>query len=223
MHWWTNPDPDALNRPRSLRTGSRWVQLASRGDDQASEPQRDHEQSGPDTVEVRLTASSVSSHGTTSSRITPRRWPCRLGAPQPTASRGGRASVAVAAAVGLQFTIPLRLVFRPHRFLPVVALLLVVAPLVATPRRINSQSTSLRRLSLVMIAVLSVANAWSAVSSYAPRCRDRGPRGWATAEQWRCDLAHQRDRLLALGVRPGWSGMTSQRPSRAPGTSCFRR
>ena len=73
------------------------------------------------------------------------------------------ASVAVAAAVGLLFTIPHRLVFRPQWLLPVVALLLLVALLVANPRRINRQSTSLRRLSLLMIAVLSVANAWSAV------------------------------------------------------------
>ena len=73
------------------------------------------------------------------------------------------ASLAVAAAVGLQFTIPHRLMFRPHWLLPVVALLLLAALLVANPMRINRQSTSIRRLSLLMIAVLSVANAWSAV------------------------------------------------------------
>lgn len=73
------------------------------------------------------------------------------------------ASVAVAAAVGLQFTIPRRLMFRPHWLLPVVALLLLAALVVVNPTRINRQSTSIRRLSLLMIAVLSVANAWSAM------------------------------------------------------------
>ncbi len=73
------------------------------------------------------------------------------------------ASVAVAAAVALQFTIPRHLMFRPHWLLPVVALLLLAALLVANPMRINRQSTSIRRSSLLMIAVLSVANAWSAV------------------------------------------------------------
>lgn len=72
-------------------------------------------------------------------------------------------SIAIAAAVGLQFTIPRRLEFHPHWLLPAVASLLLVALVAVNPKRIDRESKVLRRASMLMIGVLTFANAWSAV------------------------------------------------------------
>jgi uncharacterized membrane protein len=70
--------------------------------------------------------------------------------------------VAVAAAVALQFPLPGRLVLvHPDWLLPAVQGLLLVALVVANPRRINAESRAIRLLSLILAALLSLANVWS--------------------------------------------------------------
>ncbi|HEV2254512.1 MAG TPA: hypothetical protein VGS06_15065 [Streptosporangiaceae bacterium] len=72
------------------------------------------------------------------------------------------ATVAVAAAVALQFPLPGRLVLlHPAWILPTLQILLLVALIMANPRRINSESRAIRLLGLTLTALLSLANAWS--------------------------------------------------------------
>ena len=72
------------------------------------------------------------------------------------------ATVAVAAAVALQFPLPGRLVLlHPAWILPTLQILLLVALITANPRRINSGSRAIRLLGLTLTALLSLANAWS--------------------------------------------------------------
>jgi hypothetical protein len=71
-------------------------------------------------------------------------------------------SVAVAAAVALQFPLPGRLVLvHPAWLLPALEGLLLVALVTANPRRINRESRALRLLGLTLAAILSLANAFS--------------------------------------------------------------
>jgi hypothetical protein len=71
-------------------------------------------------------------------------------------------SVAVAAAVALQFPLPGRLVLlHPDWLLPALEGLLLLALVTANPRRINRESRALRLLGLTFAALLSLANAWS--------------------------------------------------------------
>jgi hypothetical protein len=71
-------------------------------------------------------------------------------------------SVAVAAAVALQFPLPGRLVLlHPVWLLPALQGLLLLALIMANPRRINRESRSLRLLGLTFAALLSLANTWS--------------------------------------------------------------
>jgi uncharacterized membrane protein len=71
-------------------------------------------------------------------------------------------AVAVAAAVALQFPLPGRLVLlSPSWLLPMIQGLLLIALVMANPDRINRESRALRVLSLIVVGVLSLANAWS--------------------------------------------------------------
>jgi hypothetical protein len=71
-------------------------------------------------------------------------------------------TIAVAAAVALQFPLPDRLVLlRPAWLLPALEGLLLVGLVTANPRRINRESQAIRLASLTLAALLSLANAWS--------------------------------------------------------------
>ncbi len=73
-----------------------------------------------------------------------------------------QATLAVAVAVALQFPLPGRLVLlHPAWVLPTLQGLLLLALIVANPRRINRESRVIRLLGLTLAGVLSLANAWS--------------------------------------------------------------
>ncbi len=75
-----------------------------------------------------------------------------------------QAALCVAAAVALQFGVPDRLTLvHPVWVLPVAQGLLLVALVVANPKRINRRSRTLRMLGLTLAAFLSLANAWSVI------------------------------------------------------------
>jgi hypothetical protein len=74
-----------------------------------------------------------------------------------------QAAVAVAAAVALQYLLPGRLVLlRPVWLLPTLQVLLLIALVIAGPRRFSTtESRVIRWLSLALTALISLANAWS--------------------------------------------------------------
>jgi uncharacterized membrane protein len=73
-----------------------------------------------------------------------------------------QATVAVAVVIALQFPLPGRLILvRPVWLLPALEGLLLLILVVANPHRINRSSRAIRMVSLALVAVLSLANAWS--------------------------------------------------------------
>jgi uncharacterized membrane protein len=82
---------------------------------------------------------------------------------RPTAGEARwQVAAATAIAIALQIAVPQRLdLVRPTWILPATQGLLLVALVMANPRRINRQSQALRLLSLTLAALLSVANGWS--------------------------------------------------------------
>jgi hypothetical protein len=73
-----------------------------------------------------------------------------------------QATLAIVVAIALQFPLPGRLVLlHPAWLLPALESLLLVVLVMANPRRINRQSQAIRVVSLSLIAILSLTNAWS--------------------------------------------------------------
>jgi uncharacterized membrane protein len=73
-------------------------------------------------------------------------------------------TVVLCVAIVVQWLLPERVSIHPHWLLPVLALALMGALLVANPhRRIERSSRLLRLLGLLLAAVISLANGWSAV------------------------------------------------------------
>jgi uncharacterized membrane protein len=70
-------------------------------------------------------------------------------------------SLGILVAVALQGSLPEAVAVRPRWVLPVVAVALLTALVGANPRRINRPSPMLRAGSLALIAVITLANAWS--------------------------------------------------------------
>ncbi len=74
-------------------------------------------------------------------------------------------TTAIAVAIALQFAVPGQFVLlEPHWVLPATQIALAVVLLLANPRRIDRQSQVVRVLGLVLAALISLANAWSAVA-----------------------------------------------------------
>jgi hypothetical protein len=67
----------------------------------------------------------------------------------------------VAIAIALQIVLPNRLVINPAWLLPSLEGALMVGLIAANPRRINRTSNLLRAASVSLIALISLANAWS--------------------------------------------------------------
>jgi hypothetical protein len=72
------------------------------------------------------------------------------------------AGLAILAAVVLQLLLPQDLAFSPRFLLPAIELGLLAALLIANPLRIDRESTVLRAIAIALLAVASVATAWSA-------------------------------------------------------------
>jgi uncharacterized membrane protein len=72
-------------------------------------------------------------------------------------------SLAILAAIALQLSLPYHLSVHPRFLLPAAEALLLIALIIANPRRINRQSQQLRTASMGLIALISIANASSAV------------------------------------------------------------
>jgi uncharacterized membrane protein len=66
-------------------------------------------------------------------------------------------------AIALQLAIPERLSVRPNWVLPALEFVLLAIVIIANPRRIDRDEIWLRYTSIAIVAVASVANAWSAV------------------------------------------------------------
>ncbi len=71
-------------------------------------------------------------------------------------------SIAMVAAIGLQVALPERLNLSSRFLLPAIEAVLLVVLVAVNPRRIDRASRPLRLLGLVLIAVASLANAYSA-------------------------------------------------------------
>jgi hypothetical protein len=105
-------------------------------------------------------------------------------------------SIAVLTAVALQLLLPDVLALGPTWLLPVPELVLFVVLVVANPVRICRESRLLRLGSLSLIAVISVANAWSAVTLVVRRssksvcagggCDDRNDSGSVGGDAFQC-------------------------------------
>jgi hypothetical protein len=72
-------------------------------------------------------------------------------------------SLAVLLAIGLQLTLPESVSSRPRWLLPGISAVLLMALAASNPYRFTRTSPAVRIGSLVLIAALSLANAWSAV------------------------------------------------------------
>jgi hypothetical protein len=72
-------------------------------------------------------------------------------------------SLAVLTAIAFQIVLPGKFALRPHLLLPLLEVALLVGLIAANPVRINRESGVLRTTSLTMMAVISLANAVSAV------------------------------------------------------------
>ena len=85
-------------------------------------------------------------------------------------------ALCTAAAIALQLPVPDRLnLMRPSWILPAVEGCLLVALVVANPRRINRESKALRALALFLAALISLTNAWAAAKLVIELAHGKGP------------------------------------------------
>ncbi|MGW7008459.1 hypothetical protein ACWGCW_38170 [Streptomyces sp. NPDC054933] len=73
-------------------------------------------------------------------------------------------TMAIVVAVGLQWALPPRFTIHPHWLLPLLEIVLLVGLVAASPYRIERHSRPLRTASLILTALVSLANGWSAFS-----------------------------------------------------------
>ncbi|MFF1422979.1 hypothetical protein [Streptomyces sp. NPDC058280] len=83
-------------------------------------------------------------------------------------------AVAVLAAIALQWALPERLSLRPEWLLPALETALLIALVAANPHRIDRASRLYRAAGLALIALISAANAFSAVYLVAGLIRGTG-------------------------------------------------
>jgi uncharacterized membrane protein len=71
-------------------------------------------------------------------------------------------AIAMVVAIGLQLALPDRLALQSRWLLPGLEFTLLIGLIIASPLRLNRESTALRIASLILAALLSLANGWSA-------------------------------------------------------------
>jgi uncharacterized membrane protein len=71
-------------------------------------------------------------------------------------------SLAVVVAIALQLVLPYKVAFRPRWLLPTMQGLMLIGIIAANPKRIDKESARLRTATIGLIAVSTLANAWSA-------------------------------------------------------------
>jgi hypothetical protein len=105
-------------------------------------------------------------------------------------------AAAVAVAIALQVLLPNHLVIQPAWPFPALEGALIVVLIVANPRRITRTSTMLRTASVALIALISLANAWSSAELIKGLINGRGrERGRAAGSRCR-HLCHQHHRVF---------------------------
>lgn len=82
--------------------------------------------------------------------------------PTGVAERRWVAATAAFGALALQLSLPAHLVLPPRWLLPATGLALLVGVVIANPDRCDRRSMGLRRASIALVAVMSIANAASA-------------------------------------------------------------
>ena len=104
--------------------------------------------------------------------------------------------IAIAVAIALQLLLDDRIANRPKWVLPTVAILLLVGIVATNPIRLDRPSRALRAATLLLIGVMSLANATSGARLIIDLIRGEGIREpWELLFDGRGDLADQRDRL----------------------------
>jgi len=83
-------------------------------------------------------------------------------------------TIAVGVAIALQLALPARVADHPRWLLPGIAVLLLIGLVAANPRRIDRRSPRLRAASLLLIAVMSAANAASVARLIIDLLRGQG-------------------------------------------------
>ena len=71
-------------------------------------------------------------------------------------------AIAMVVAIGLQLALPDRLALQSRWLLPGLEFALLIGLIIASPVRLNREATALRIASLILTALLSLANGWSA-------------------------------------------------------------
>jgi len=84
-------------------------------------------------------------------------------------------SLAVLVAIGLQVALPGRVATHPRWLLPGVEAVLLAGIVVANPTRISRRSAQLRTAGIILIFVVTVANAWSAARLIDALLNGRAP------------------------------------------------
>jgi len=81
-------------------------------------------------------------------------------------------ALAVLVAAAMQFALPDRHVFQPTFLFPTIEVLLLVVLMIGDPGRIDRRSVLLRRLTLLLVAAMSLDNAAAVVELVAAIIRD---------------------------------------------------
>ena len=81
--------------------------------------------------------------------------------PPPAAERAWPVEGTLLVAIGLQFTLPPRLVAGPTWLVPTLEVLLLIGLAVATPKRLEGEHSRRRAMALSLIALVSAANVFS--------------------------------------------------------------
>jgi hypothetical protein len=144
-------------------------------------------------------------------------------------------SLAVGAAIALQLVVPSGLLPPPSWLFPALDGLLAAGLIVANPRRINRSSVLLRYTSLALIALISLANVWSAekliadivsgtnaIASHATALLFDGGSIWLTNViafalwYWELDRGGPVARALAIKQYPDFQFVQMVSPELAP-------